>query len=196
MLQVGDFEQAVNSLRSAGLAPTFPRIAVIKLLLDYGPGVSADELVDRGREHGLPIAETDVTAVLADLREAGLAASEPTTTVDDSFANEAWDASHLLKAMSNMWRLRILCLLSRGEKCVGEIGDILGLSQSALSQHLSRLRQSGLVRGRRQRQQIFYAVTEPALPVVLQTLRTLRGLCRMAPADAPDGTIPWGAPSV
>lgn len=178
MLQARDFEQAVNSLRAAGLPPTFPRIAVTKLLLDYGPRVTVDDLVDRAREHGLPLAESEVANVLADLREAGLAASVPAEIPEESFAAEAWDASHLLKAMGNMWRLRILCLLTKGERCVGEIEDILGLSQSALSQHLARLRQSGLVHGRRHHQRIFYALAEPALPAVRQTLCTLRGLCQ------------------
>lgn len=178
MLQANDFEQAITTLRAAGLTPTFERIAVTKLLLDYGPGVTLDDLVDRAIEHGLPLGESLVAAVLADLRDAGLAANGPIEAADDSFAVEAWDASNLLKAMSNKWRLRILCLLSKGERCVGDIEDILGLSQSALSQHLARLRQSRLVRWQRRHQQIFYAVAEPALPAVVQTLCTLRGLCQ------------------
>lgn len=178
MLQASDFDQAVTNLRAAGLTPTFPRLAVTKLLLDYGPGVTAEDLLDRARDHGLPIAETDVAAALGDLRQAGLAEPGGAEPQDDSFARDAWDASNLLKAMSNTWRLRILCLLSRGERCVGDIEDILGLSQSALSQHLARLRHSGLVRWRRQRQQIYYAIAQPALPAVIQTLCTLRGLCR------------------
>lgn len=185
MLQASDFEQAVNSLRTTGLPPTFPRIAVTKLLLEYGPGMTIDDLVDRAREHGLPLAESEVADVLADLRNAGLAASAPADMADESFAAAAWDASNLLKAMSNEWRLRILCMLSKGEMCVGEIEDVLGLSQSALSQHLARLRQSGLVRWRRQRQQIFYAVAESALPAVRQTLCSLRGLCQVGAAPEP-----------
>ncbi|GEM_PF-204355 len=187
MLQANDFEQAITRLRAAGLAPTFERIAVTKLLLDDGPGVTLDDLIDRAREHGLPLAESQVTGVLVDLRETGLAAAVPVDGAEDSFAVEAWDASNLLKAMGNTWRLRILCLLSKGEHCVGEIGDILGLSQSALSQHLARLRQSRLVRWRRSQQQIFYAVAEPALPAVLQTLSMLRNLCRTDLAEQPGG---------
>lgn len=183
MLQASDFEQAVRNLRAAGLTPTFPRLAVTKLLLDYGPGVTAEDLVDRARDEGLPIAEPEVAAALGELRQAGLAELTGTEAHDESFAREAWDASNLLKAMSNIWRLRILCLLSKGERCVGDIEDILGLSQSALSQHLARLRHSGLVCWRRQRQQIYYAIAKPALPAVVQTLCSLRGLCRTPPAE-------------
>ena len=49
-------------------------------------------------------------------------------------------AVELLKAMANEWRLMILCQLAEGEKTVSELQEILGLSQSALSQQLARLR--------------------------------------------------------
>ena len=57
MLQANDFEQAITRLRSAGLAPTFERLAVTKLLLDGGPGVTLDDLIDRAREQDLPLGE-------------------------------------------------------------------------------------------------------------------------------------------
>ena len=69
MLQANDFEQAITRLRSAGLAPTFERLAVTKLLLDGGPGVTLDDLIDRAREHGLPLGESQVAGVLVDLRD-------------------------------------------------------------------------------------------------------------------------------
>ena len=49
-------------------------------------------------------------------------------------------ACELLKAMANEWRLIILCQLSEGEKTVSELQSLLGLSQSALSQHQAGLR--------------------------------------------------------
>ncbi|MDP6774579.1 MAG: metalloregulator ArsR/SmtB family transcription factor, partial [Rhodospirillales bacterium] len=58
-------------------------------------------------------------------------------------------ASTLLKAMSNQHRLLILCQLVVGEKCVSDLEEIVGLSQSALSQHLARLRRDNLVKTRR-----------------------------------------------
>ena len=63
-------------------------------------------------------------------------------------------ASTLLKAMSNEHRLMILCQLQNGERSVGELERLVGLSQSALSQHLARLRRDQLVRTRRVAQTI------------------------------------------
>jgi DNA-binding transcriptional ArsR family regulator len=58
-------------------------------------------------------------------------------------------ASALLRAMGNPQRLRILLLLAERERSVIELEALVGLSQSAVSQHLARLRQTGLVRFRR-----------------------------------------------
>ena len=80
------------------------------------------------------------------------------------------DASSLLKAMSNTHRLTVLCHLAIGEKCVGELEDIVGLSQSALSQHLARLRRDGLVKTRRQAQTIYYSLAGDDALVVINSL--------------------------
>jgi DNA-binding transcriptional ArsR family regulator len=61
-------------------------------------------------------------------------------------------AVNLLKALSNEKRLMVVCALYRGEKNVGELEKIVGLSQSALSQHRARLRRDGLVHNRRHAQ--------------------------------------------
>ena len=53
-------------------------------------------------------------------------------------------AVNLLKALSNERRLMVICALYQGEKSVGELEEIIGLSQSALSQHLARLRRDGV----------------------------------------------------
>lgn len=65
-------------------------------------------------------------------------------------------AVNLLKALSNEKRLMVICALYQGEKSVGELEEIVGLSQSALSQHLARLRRDGLVNTRRHAQTIYY----------------------------------------
>ena len=65
---------------------------------------------------------------------------------------KAREAGALLKAMGNERRLLILCQLAGGEKSVGELEEAIDLSQSALSQHLARLRKDGLVRTRRKAQ--------------------------------------------
>ena len=68
--------------------------------------------------------------------------------------------SSLLKALSNEKRLLVVCALSDGEKSVGFLEKLVGLSQSALSQHLARLRRDGLVKTRRDAQVIYYSLTE------------------------------------
>lgn len=79
-------------------------------------------------------------------------------------------AVNLLKALSNERRLMIICALYKGEKSVGELEAIVGLSQSALSQHLARLRRDGLVNTRRAAQTIYYSMNDTATEAVLKCL--------------------------
>ena len=81
-------------------------------------------------------------------------------------------ASVLLKALANEKRLQIACVLSEKERAVGEIEKIVGLSQSALSQHLARLRRDDIVKTRREAQTIYYSLYDPAVEELLD------GLCR------------------
>lgn len=67
-------------------------------------------------------------------------------------------ASTMLKALGNSHRLMIVAYLLHGEMNVGELGRAIGLSQSALSQHLARLRRDGLVQTRREAQTIHYSL--------------------------------------
>lgn len=80
----------------------------------------------------------------------------------DQFQGKAGEAARLLKALSNEKRLMILCRLGDGECAVGELIPLLGLSQSALSQHLAVLREEGLIAGRREGVSILYRIVEPA----------------------------------
>lgn len=82
----------------------------------------------------------------------------------------ATTASALLKAMSNESRLMILCNLLHAEKTVGELEQGIGLSQSALSQHLAVLRQSKLVTTRRDAQSIYYSLIGVEARAVIETL--------------------------
>ncbi|MFQ5775590.1 MAG: ArsR/SmtB family transcription factor [Kiloniellaceae bacterium] len=91
----------------------------------------------------------------------------------DEIQNSAKRASTLLKAMSNERRLLILCLLSKREHSVGELCGLVGLSQSALSQHLAKLRRDGLVGTRRCAQTVYYAVAGGEVRRVLDTLHEL-----------------------
>ena len=79
-------------------------------------------------------------------------------------------ASALLKSMSNQHRLIILCQLVPGEKSVSELERIVGLSQSALSQHLARLRRDHMVKTRRVAQTIFYSLNGEEASAVIETL--------------------------
>lgn len=82
-------------------------------------------------------------------------------------------ASHaveLLKAMANEWRLMILCQLAEGEKTVSELQSILGLSQSALSQHLAILRREKIVRARKHAQSVSYSLSGEDATKVMETL--------------------------
>ena len=89
-------------------------------------------------------------------------------------AAKAADAAALLRALSNEHRLLILCLLvSEGELSVGALGRRVDLSQSALSQHLARLRDEGLVSFRREAQTLFYRIADPRAGRVLEVLRDI-----------------------
>lgn len=82
-------------------------------------------------------------------------------------------ASTLLKALANEKRLMIVCVLCKGEKNVGDLEKIIGLSQSALSQHLARLRRDNIVGTRRDAQTIYYTIKDEAVPKVLECLCSL-----------------------
>ncbi len=85
----------------------------------------------------------------------------------------AQEASALLRAMSNERRLVILCHLAKGEHSVGRLCELIGMSQSALSQHLAKLRHDDLVTTRREAQTIYYALNGEAVTRVLDTLHDL-----------------------
>ncbi|HTM96687.1 MAG TPA: metalloregulator ArsR/SmtB family transcription factor [Croceibacterium sp.] len=90
------------------------------------------------------------------------------------FEREAGEAARLLKAMANERRLLVLCHLAvAGEISVGELTDRVGLSQSALSQHLARLRAERLVATRKSAQSVFYRVCDPKAQQVLALLHDL-----------------------
>lgn len=89
------------------------------------------------------------------------------------FQAAAGEASRLLKALSNEKRLMILCRLGEEELPVSVLVAASGLSQSALSQHLARLRDEGLVATRREAQSIFYRISDPAVLRVIAVLAAL-----------------------
>ncbi|MCK5284944.1 MAG: winged helix-turn-helix transcriptional regulator [Alphaproteobacteria bacterium] len=80
---------------------------------------------------------------------------------------------NLLKALSNKKRLIIICALKEGEKSVSTLEKIVKISQSALSQHLARLRRDGLVNTRRDAQTIYYSLNNATTEKMLQCLCNL-----------------------
>ena len=90
-----------------------------------------------------------------------------------SMEENAKSASNLLKALSNESRLMIMCLLSQGEMSVSEINEHVDLSQSALSQHLAKLRNDDLVTTRRESQVIYYSLKGGAASEIIKTLHSI-----------------------
>ncbi len=86
------------------------------------------------------------------------------------FEEKAFKASELLKAMSNENRLMILCQLVHEEQSVRDLEAVIGLSQSAMSQHLAILRQNGLVKTRRNAQSIYYSIAAEEPRAVIEAL--------------------------
>ncbi len=90
------------------------------------------------------------------------------------FEGRAAEAAKLLKAIGNEHRLLILChLMAAGELTVGALVAEVGLSQSALSQHLAKLREEGLVDYRREAQTLFYRVADPRAARLIALLRDI-----------------------
>ncbi|EPK7361697.1 ArsR/SmtB family transcription factor [Kluyvera ascorbata] len=86
----------------------------------------------------------------------------------------ASEAATLLKAMSNPNRLLILCMLcDTPGTSAGDLAKITGLSPSATSQHLARMREEGLIDSQRDAQRIHYFIKNDAVKQIVATLKTL-----------------------
>ena len=86
------------------------------------------------------------------------------------FQASAGQAAGLLRTLSNEKRLMVLCQLGDRELSVGQLLPAVGLSQSALSQHLARLREEELVETRRDGTTIFYRISDPSVLKVIAVL--------------------------
>jgi len=93
----------------------------------------------------------------------------PTELLEQSAAR----AAALLRLLGNEKRLLVLCQLAEGELSVGALQARVGLSQSALSQHLALLREQAIVATRREGTTINYRIADPAALRVIQTLAEL-----------------------
>ena len=87
---------------------------------------------------------------------------------------KAGKVAALLAALANDRRLLILCkLVETGEATVGTLAEEVGLSQSALSQHLARMREEGIVAFRREAQTLWYRIADPKVETLFATLHRL-----------------------
>jgi len=96
------------------------------------------------------------------------------TSLDiESMRAAAGEATAILGLLANTNRLLLMCQLSQGEKCVGELEDLLDLHQPTLSQQLGVLRSAGLVNTRRDGKKIHYSVADARVLTLLGTLYQL-----------------------
>lgn len=80
------------------------------------------------------------------------------------------DAAHIMKALSNETRLKLMCCLIDGEKSVNTLAEIIQMRMPAISQHLSKMRSAGLVISRRDGQTIYYSAAEGIGHAIVGTL--------------------------
>jgi DNA-binding transcriptional ArsR family regulator len=104
----------------------------------------------------------------------------------DQLQFRAGAAEKLLKAMASQPRLMLLCELLKGEQTVTALQQAVGLSMSAISQHLARLRADDLVTTRRESQTIHYSIASEPAKIVIGTLDEL--FCSPAKTDKPSAT--------
>lgn len=96
----------------------------------------------------------------------------------------AAEAAEILKVLSNPARLRLLCALLPGERCVSQLEESLGASQSYVSGQLARMRAEGLVACDRDGRQVRYRLADPRLEPILMTLYSVFCLNETAVAPA------------
>lgn len=91
-----------------------------------------------------------------------------------TFEANATEVASILRALANERRLMILCkLVEWGEANVGTLAETVGLSPSALSQHLAKMREEGIVATRRESQTIWYRIADPRTETLLGHLQHL-----------------------
>lgn len=92
---------------------------------------------------------------------------------DDFLDGDIAGAAGLMAMLASEARLQILCRLLDGERSVGDLAQVCGVSQSTMSQQLKKLKEAGLVEGRRAGQTIYYSVKGQEAAAVLEVLHQL-----------------------
>lgn len=104
-----------------------------------------------------------------------------------TFEAKAGEVAEILSLLANQRRLMVLCKLTeRGEMNVSDLAETVGLSQSALSQHLAKLREQNLVSFRRDGQTLWYRLADPRIESLLAALYAT--FCAPSPEPAPGAT--------
>lgn len=117
----------------------------------------------------------DKMAVKSGALKSGPGRSKPPAAAFEKLEDRAGEAAKLLKLLANQQRLTILCRLSGGELSVSQLGQFVDLRQSALSQHLAKMRADGLVETRREAQTIYYRLSDPIAERLIGVLCELYG---------------------
>lgn len=99
----------------------------------------------------------------------------------EDMSERAATAAAFLKALAHEGRLMILCHLIEGERSVGELEDLLGLRQAAVSQMLARLRDEGMVHTRRAGKTVYYSLKDQNAAQILELLHEM--FCKDQPAE-------------
>lgn len=88
----------------------------------------------------------------------------------DVMRHNAAKAEAMLKLLANGKRLMILCNIVKEAKSVGQLAELVDLSQSALSQHLAKMRRKGLVEADKRGKEVYYHINNPEVEAILSTL--------------------------
>lgn len=90
----------------------------------------------------------------------------------NAMTDTAGRAADFLKGLGNPHRLMILCALAPGEQSVSQLIEATGIAQTSMSQHLSKLKEEGIVTFRRDHRSLFYRIDHPAVIEIMQSLYT------------------------
>lgn len=91
----------------------------------------------------------------------------------EKLAAQCESVSGLLKTIAHPQRLKILCCLAESEKTVFQLEQYTGASQSSVSQYLAKMKGEGLLRSRREGQQIFYTIDHPDLLKLMNAMQKI-----------------------
>ena len=98
---------------------------------------------------------------------------KPTKNMTQAILKQCESVSQILKSLSHPVRLKVLCQVIEGEKTVSVLTDFCGVSQSAMSQFLNRMRAEGIVRSRRDGTHIYYYIADPKLIRLLSAIKEI-----------------------